>query len=400
MIEVKKGKKSENDCHDPVSLKEANREILKGYFENTWWMYENLFSSIQLDSSYYLSPDPLRNPIIFYYGHTAVFYVNKLLLSGLIETGINSRFEEIFAKGVDPELPEHLKTEYSWPSVATVKEYRDKVYDLVNSTIATTELPAQITSDHPLWALHMAMEHDRIHFETSSVLIRQMNAELVSRPKGWEYAPTFGYSEEFELIQVPGGEVTLGKEEPCYLFGWDNEFGHLKADVKSFAVTKNLITNGEFLNFVKMGEYNNHRYWSEEALKWKSRTNTELPKFWVKEGETYRYRAMFDIIDMPLDWPVEVNAFEAHAYCRFKGSEFRLLKEAEFKLLTSRLYPDAEPAISEGFNNKMCFCSPSPVGYFDGVGGNVFNDLYGNVWGLVVRQFLFPTRLQNSQILR
>ena len=38
---------------------------------------------------------------------------------------------------------------------------------------------------------------------------------------------------------------------------------------------------------------------------------------------------MFDVIDMPWEWPVDVNYHEAKAYCRWKGAEFRLPTEAE-----------------------------------------------------------------------
>lgn len=35
----------------------------------------------------------------------------------------------------------------------------------------------------------MGMEHERIHLETSSVLIRQLPVEMVEQPRGWAYAP-------------------------------------------------------------------------------------------------------------------------------------------------------------------------------------------------------------------
>ena len=35
----------------------------------------------------------------------------------------------------------------------------------------------------------MSIEHERIHLETSSVLIRQLPVSAVSRPIGWKYAP-------------------------------------------------------------------------------------------------------------------------------------------------------------------------------------------------------------------
>ena len=43
----------------------------------------------------------------------------------------------------------------------------------------------------------------------------------------------------------------------------------------------------------------------------------------------YRYRAMFDVIEMPWYWPVDVNYHEAKAYCTWRGSEYRLPTEAE-----------------------------------------------------------------------
>ena len=42
---------------------------------------------------------------------------------------------------------------------------------------------------------------------------------------------------------------------------------------------------------------------------------------------------MFDVLDMPLDWPVEVNYHEAKAFCCWKGPEYRLPAEAEYHLL-------------------------------------------------------------------
>jgi hypothetical protein len=38
---------------------------------------------------------------------------------------------------------------------------------------------------------------------------------------------------------------------------------------------------------------------------------------------------MFDIVDMPYNWPAEVVYHEAKAYCKWKGEDFRLLSEAE-----------------------------------------------------------------------
>ena len=41
------------------------------------------------------------------------------------------------------------------------------------------------------------------------------------------------------------------------------------------------------------------------------------------------YRAIYDVIEMPWDWPVDVNYHEAKAFCKWKGSGYRLPTEAE-----------------------------------------------------------------------
>ena len=46
----------------------------------------NIFCLLD-ESSFYKCPDRLRLPLIFYFGHTAAVYVNKLMLAGLLKVG-------------------------------------------------------------------------------------------------------------------------------------------------------------------------------------------------------------------------------------------------------------------------------------------------------------------------
>jgi len=39
------------------------------------------------------------------------------------------------------------------------------------------------------WSLFMGIEHERVHIETSSVLIRQLPVAMVTTPSRWNYAP-------------------------------------------------------------------------------------------------------------------------------------------------------------------------------------------------------------------
>jgi len=222
-----------------------------------------------------------------------------------------------------------------------------------------------INQEHPLWGLMMAIEHQYIHIETSSMLIRQLPVDQLQRPESWQYAPANGYTTANEMIEVTGGTVRLGKPQDSNIYGWDIEYGDRTVNVATFQASKYLITNAEFLDFVKDGGYENPDYWHEQSWAWKVQHDIKHPKFWVPNADSYKYRAMFDEIAMPFDFPVEVNHYEAIAYCHWKGNDTRLMSEAEWHLATygvSNLWQSIEETNSV-FNLNLKFASPTLTGY-------------------------------------
>jgi len=93
----------------PPNLNHIDPQGLLNYFENSWQLNEPLFTAMQDPKAFYQPTDPLRHPPIFYLGHTAAFYINKLTLAGLLKKGFNDYFEKLFAEGIDPKLAEHAK---------------------------------------------------------------------------------------------------------------------------------------------------------------------------------------------------------------------------------------------------------------------------------------------------
>jgi iron(II)-dependent oxidoreductase len=55
------------------------------------------------DEAYYERPISLRLPFVFYEGHLPVFSFNTLVKRGLGQPGIDARFEDLFARGIDPD---------------------------------------------------------------------------------------------------------------------------------------------------------------------------------------------------------------------------------------------------------------------------------------------------------
>ena len=368
----------------PVKFGECTREELREYFLNTWDLYETLKRSINDRSHFYVAPDPLRHPLIFYLGHTACFYINKLKASGYLSQGLNSRYESLLAVGVDPESSDDLEKGINWPEVEDVWAYRDQVRQVVLDYIENAPLIDSVDMNSSMWALHMAFEHERIHFETSSVLMRQYPVEYLTRPDGWEYAPYENLNKPaFEMVSFTGGEVQLGKPNNFPTYGWDNEYGDLTVRVDPFAIGNLMVTNREFLEFVNSGGYQDQSFWTEEGWDWVTEESMAYPKFWIRQdGGEFRYRAMFDILDLPMDWPAEVTAYEAEAYLKWKGGGLRLMSEAEWKFATAHApETNGDPAFCTLHNLSLAYGSPTPVGHYgNGCTPNGVYDLYGNVW--------------------
>jgi 5-histidylcysteine sulfoxide synthase/putative 4-mercaptohistidine N1-methyltranferase len=364
---------------------EAKRQEVRAYFHATCDRYEQLFQVLSGDEAFYVKPIPLRHPLIFYYGHTATFFVNKLVLAGLLEKRIDPHLESICAVGVDEMSWDDLDdSHYDWPGVDTVRNYRQKVREAVDGLIGGLPLTLPIAWDSPWWPILMGIEHERIHLETSSVLIRQHALHYVRPHPVWTPCRETSEPPANELVPVPAGRVGLGKDWSDDLhYGWDNEYGRHRADVPVFQAARRLVSNREFLAFVEAGGYDDDAWWTEEGLGWRNFSQARHPTFWVRSGEDWRLRLMLEEVAMPWDWPAEVNCHEAKAFCRWlaaqTGQPVRLPSEDEWYRLydaagLAELSPDQPAAANIHLDH---WASPCPVTRFPQGG---FFDVAGNVW--------------------
>ena len=400
----------------------AGRDSVLAYFENTWSLTETLFSALVNDEAFYRRAyHKLRHPMVFYYAHPASLYVNKLLVSGLIKEPVNKEFELLFESGVDEMTWDQLHEGKRdiWPPMDQVRDYRRQVYDLIRDLIANHPALAEpINQERQTWALVMAFEHERIHLETSSVLMRELPSELLKVPDAWP--PFFSVSEhqvyqpqsgkdypENELLELPAAEPALGKPRAWPSFGWDIEYGREIRSYAPFRTSRFLISNGEFFEFVRAGGYENPEYWSDSGWAWRQFRNVKWPTFWIQDGPSgshrYRLRSTFEELPMQWDWPAVVNYYEAKAYCAWltgqKGCTdrpFRLLTEAEHHGIRDCALADAvdwHPADNNclaldavmqmgravACNHNLRYGGESPVNALPANAKGI-HDSFGNVW--------------------
>lgn len=378
------------NLHNPD--REALRSEIRRYFLATFDTYEDLFSLLNCDEAYYRKPINLRHPLIFYLGHTATFFINKLVLARLIDTRVNPRFESLFAVGVDEMSWDDLGVEHHmWPAVAEVFTYRRHVRELVESVINSAPLNLPLDWSNPWWAIVMGIEHERIHLETSSVLIRQQLLHWVAPQAKWSACATSGPAPRNNLITVPAGTVYLNKHIGDAYYGWDNEYGQHRAELDEFQASCFLVSNQEFLTFVQAGGYQQTEWWEPEGRGWLDYSGATAPTFWCATStentlptgaDQWQLRLLAEVVAMPWDWPVEVNYHEAKAFCNWKkmttGLPVRLPTEDEwYRLYDVAGCGEVGSALAPANLHLDHFASPCPVNRFP---QGDFYDVVGNVW--------------------
>lgn len=359
------------------------REQIRDYFHQTADLYESLFTTLKSDEAYYTKSIALRHPLIFYYGHTNTFFINKLILAGLITKRVNPQFESMFAVGVDEMGWDDVNEKnYNWPTPAAVKAYRASVRVVVDELINTLPLNQAIDWQSPWWPILMGIEHERIHLETSTVLIRQHDLKYVQPCKDWAPCKVVDVIAPVNsLVDISAKEIKLDKANDYY--GWDNEYGQFAQSTTAFQAAKYLTSNSEFLAFVEAGGYESDQYWQEEGLAWRQYSQAKNPIFWLKHNQAWRLRLMTEEIDLPLSWPVEVNYHEAKAFCNWQstkmGKQVRLPSEAEWYAMYEQAGLSDEKVNGSQIANLFMdhFASSCPVNQF--AHGDLF-DVVGNVW--------------------
>lgn len=95
----------------------------------------------------------------------------------MFETGVDEMSWDDLSQGRD-----------DWPPVRVLHEYRRQSYRLIRSVIENhpglgPEASRPVKWGDACWAIFMGFEHEKIHIETSSVLIREVGPSLADQSR-------------------------------------------------------------------------------------------------------------------------------------------------------------------------------------------------------------------------
>jgi iron(II)-dependent oxidoreductase len=345
------------------------------------------------DEAYYSQPISLRHPIVFYDGHLPGFSFNTLVKKALGGASIDPGLETLFARGIDPDeqpsetaaAPTSLASQARWPSRERVRQFTDEADRRVMEALSRTDLdrPGDPLLDRAEAAFAI-LEHEAMHQETLLYMWHRLPLEWKHRPVG--YAPkTDGTVPVQEWREVPAGMATLGTDRTAIPFGWDNEFPSCRGEVPAFSIQRHNVTNAAYLEFVDAGGYRDPQWWRDEDWQWIQAEQLSHPLFWERQQDQWMWRGMFDLVPLPLSWPVYVSQAEATAYARWRG--LRLPTEAEFQRAafadgeSGNRYPWGPDLWADRGVLDFSSWDPEPAGSHP-FGASVWGieDLVGNGW--------------------
>jgi len=366
------------------------RNQLLARLEQSRSLTDDLFRRVRIDAMYD-RPIPERHRIVFYIGHLEAFDWNLIAGQALDLGPAHPEFDHLFAFGIDPVgggLP--ADTPSDWPRLSEINAYNLGLREKLDHILKNSAQPPVGRWKYPEeLILNTAIEHRLMHAETLAYMLHQLSLDRKIAPHSDRPAGTSksGQPVAVRMIDIPPGTTTLGVPRKRESFGWDNEFETQSVQVPAFVIDVYKVTNGEFLQFVLVGGYDDRRFWSDRDWAWIKDQNIAHPRFWFERQGQWFYRAMFEEVPLPLDWPVYVSHAEAAAYARFVGKS--LPTEAQFHRAAygtpewvEREYPwgDAPPDAGRG-NFDFEHWDPVAVGSFPrGRSHFGVEDTLGNGW--------------------
>ena len=281
---------------------------------------------------YVVQPIVDVSPPKWHLGHTTWFFETFILTpndpSYLVFNQdynfvFNSYYESVGARVIRTD-----RGNLSRPSVEDVFAYRKHV-DEAMLNFLRKDIPAKL-NDLIVLGLNHEQQHQELlitdikyilgHNPLLPVLPLKLNERYIqSQP---------------EFISFPEGVYSIGHTGEGFCF--DNELQRHKVYLQNFKIQKQLVTQGEYLEFMNDGGYEKFQYWHAEGWDWVKRNEAKSPLYWhLVDGKWLQY-SFEGLQEIKSNQAVShVNFYEASAYASWKG--MRLPTEEEWEIASDQL---------------------------------------------------------------
>lgn len=213
------------------------------------------------------------------------------------------------------------------PTVKRVYEYRD----YVTSSIITL---LEKNQDKDLLALiETGLNHEQQHQELLAYDIKYILGHQPTFPKYNGNLSLKIEHQEHSFISIDEGVYEIGHKGKDFCF--DNELGRHKTYIQSFEISNKLVTNEEYIEFIKAGGYKDFNLWHAPGWDYINTHNVQAPLYWHFTKGKWHYYNFNGLEAINLNAPVmHISYYEAFAYAQWK--EMRLPTEFEWEVASNK----------------------------------------------------------------
>ncbi|WP_025761780.1 ergothioneine biosynthesis protein EgtB [Dyadobacter tibetensis] len=293
---------------------------------------EEICAPLQVED-YVPQPVPFISPAKWHLAHTTWFFETFILsqfLPGYViyEDDFSFLFNSYY-NNVGNRLFRAHRGNITRPGIAEVYAYRNYVDNHMRELLLT------MSSDKVEELLLLGLNHEQQHQElmlTDLKYILGHNPTFPVYDKTLSMHPNEGTLQKF--LSIPEGVYEIGHAGNGFCF--DNELGRHKTYIHDFEIADRLVTNGEYLEFMKAGGYSDFNCWLDEGWTWVESEKVNSPMYWHEiDGIWYHYTLSgLQMVD-PAAILTHVNFYEASAYAQWKG--LRLPTEFEWEVASEKL---------------------------------------------------------------
>lgn len=364
------------------------KEQLLADFDKTDERMRELVGS--LDESQLAVPyEPGINPPVWEMGHSAFFYEFFLLRKLYGGQPRMPGYDEVWDSF---EIPHRERwREGVVPDKATTLDYYRRVLD---ETRARLDAKTELTPDE-VYLTTYCIAHQCMHLESLIWARQTLGYPAPSFAGTWSGGDV---TEDLGDVEIDGGEFFIGvprqsREETAANFCFDNEKPGFAMNLEPFAISKTLVSCGEFLDFVEDGGYRNPEFWTFGGKHWLRESAAQHPRYWENRDGEWWVRRFDQWTPLAAAAPViHVNFREAEAFCNWAGR--RLPTEFEWEAAARGFgglkYPWGDALESRaGADLDAEFCGTAPTNAFpESASPSGCLQMIGSCWEWTTSQYL------------
>ena len=259
----------------------------------------------------------------------------------------------------------------SRPTLAEVMEWRAHVDDAMAPLLDDPDRAGLID---------LGIAHEQQHIELLLTDIKHAFWRNPIGPAMWDRPAGKASAQANGWLDHPGGIARIGHQADGFAF--DNEGPVHRTLLEPFALSRRLVTNGDWDAFIADGGYQTASLWLSDGWAWVNRCNIAAPLYW-REREHFTHSGWQE---RDPDAPVaHISYYEADAFASWAGH--RLPTEFEWEAIArGQDREESDPRFRADAGNQLdAAAPPSPVGT---------GELFGDVWQFTRSGYLPYPRFQ------